>query len=97
MLDGVHPGMRAAAIAISSAILDSLTPSRDDAALFTFDTRLLPLADFTHDLEHVREVLLEAGGKNPRLTEIEENARRRDVPVRRVPLQSLEIDRHALA
>ena len=43
-----------------------------------------------HDLEHVREVLLEAGGKNPRLTEIEENARRRDVPVRRVPLQSLE-------
>lgn len=43
-----------------------------------------------HDLEHVREVLLEAGSKNPRIVEIEENARRRDVPVRRVPLQSLE-------
>ncbi|GGA70742.1 23S rRNA (guanosine-2'-O-)-methyltransferase RlmB [Arenimonas soli] len=43
-----------------------------------------------HDLEHVREVLLEAGSKNPRITEIEETARRRDVPVRRVALQSLE-------
>ena len=43
-----------------------------------------------HDLEHVREVLLEAGSKNPRITEIEETARRRDVSVRRVPLQSLE-------
>ncbi|HEX5693695.1 MAG TPA: 23S rRNA (guanosine(2251)-2'-O)-methyltransferase RlmB [Arenimonas sp.] len=43
-----------------------------------------------HDLEHVREVLLEAGSKNPRITEIEETARRRDVPVRRVPMQSLE-------
>ncbi len=43
-----------------------------------------------HDVEHVREVLLEAGAKNPRLQEIEETARRRDVPVRRIPLQSLE-------
>ena len=43
-----------------------------------------------HDLEHVREVLLEAGSKNPRITEIEETARRRDVSVRRVPAQSLE-------
>lgn len=43
-----------------------------------------------HDLEHVREVLLEAGAKNPRITEIEETARRHDVPVRRIPLQSLE-------
>ena len=43
-----------------------------------------------HDVEHVREVLLEAGAKNPRITEIEETARRRDVSVRRVPLQSLE-------
>ncbi|KFN41687.1 MULTISPECIES: 23S rRNA (guanosine(2251)-2'-O)-methyltransferase RlmB [Arenimonas] len=43
-----------------------------------------------HDLEHVREVLIEAGGKNARLTEIEETARRRDVSVRRIPLQSLE-------
>jgi len=43
-----------------------------------------------HDLEHVREVLIEAGGKNARLTEIEETARRRDISVRRIPLQSLE-------
>ena len=43
-----------------------------------------------HDVEHVREVLLEAGAKNPRITEIEETARRRDVPVRRVTLQALE-------
>jgi 23S rRNA (guanosine2251-2'-O)-methyltransferase len=43
-----------------------------------------------HDVEHVREVLLEAGAKNPRITEIEETARRRDVSVRRVALQALE-------
>ncbi|KFN50325.1 23S rRNA (guanosine(2251)-2'-O)-methyltransferase RlmB [Arenimonas composti] len=43
-----------------------------------------------HDVEHVREVLLEAGAKNPRIVEIEETARRRDVPVRRVALQALE-------
>lgn len=43
-----------------------------------------------HDIEHVREVLIEAGGKNPRLTEIEETARRRDVSVRRVNTQALE-------
>ena len=43
-----------------------------------------------HDVEHVREVLIEAGGKNARLTEIEETARRRDISVRRIPLQSLE-------
>ena len=29
-----------------------------------------------HDIEHVREVLVEAGNKNARITEIEENARR---------------------
>ena len=43
-----------------------------------------------HDVEHVREVLIEAGGKNQRLTEIEETARRRDVSVRRVNTQALE-------
>lgn len=43
-----------------------------------------------HDIAHVREVLVEAGAKNPRITEIEENARRRDVPVRRVTNQALE-------
>ena len=43
-----------------------------------------------HDAEHVREVLLEAGGKNPRLLEIEQQARRKDIPVRRVAQQALE-------
>jgi 23S rRNA (guanosine2251-2'-O)-methyltransferase len=43
-----------------------------------------------HDIEHVREVLIEAGGKNARLTEIEETARRHDVPVRRVIAQALD-------
>lgn len=43
-----------------------------------------------HDVAHVREVLLEAGGRNQRLTDIEETARRRDVPVRRVNTQALE-------
>ncbi|HWU71479.1 MAG TPA: RNA methyltransferase substrate-binding domain-containing protein, partial [Pseudoxanthomonas sp.] len=37
-----------------------------------------------HDAEHVREVLVEAGGKNARVTEIEENARRKGIDVRRV-------------
>lgn len=43
-----------------------------------------------HDAEHVREVLLEAGGKNPRITEIEQEARRRDIDVRRVAQQALD-------
>ncbi len=43
-----------------------------------------------HDIEHVREVLVEAGNKNARIVEIEENARRRDVSVRRVSHQALE-------
>jgi 23S rRNA (guanosine2251-2'-O)-methyltransferase len=38
----------------------------------------------------VHEVLLEAGGKNPRLADIEDKARRNDISVRRVPLQSLD-------
>ena len=42
-------------------------------------------AALEHDADNVREVLIEAGGKNPRLTEIEETARRaRDIDVRRV-------------
>ena len=48
---------RAAAITISDAILDSLAPGRDDAALFTFDTRLITLAEFTPDLGKVRRQL----------------------------------------
>ena len=38
-------------------------------------------AALEHDAEHVREVLIEAGAKNPRLTEIESNARRLDIDV----------------
>jgi Ca-activated chloride channel family protein len=43
-----------AAIAIAEAILDSLNPVRDDAALFTFDTRLITIEEFTRDLGVVR-------------------------------------------
>ncbi len=43
-----------------------------------------------HDAEHVREVLVEAGGKNARVTEIEENARRKGIDVRRVGTQALD-------
>lgn len=38
---------------ISTAILSSLNPSRDDAALYSFDTRLLSVQEFTHDLKTV--------------------------------------------
>lgn len=38
---------------ISSGILGGLNPSRDDAALYTFDTRLLSVQDFTNDLQSV--------------------------------------------
>jgi 23S rRNA (guanosine2251-2'-O)-methyltransferase len=43
-----------------------------------------------HDSGHVLEVLIEAGGKNPRLTEIEESARRKEISVRRIALQALD-------
>ena len=43
-----------------------------------------------HDAEHVREVLLEAGGKNPRIVEIEGQARRLGIDVRRVAGQALD-------
>lgn len=43
-----------------------------------------------HDAEHVREVLLEAGAKNPRIAEIESRARRLDIDVRRVATQALD-------
>ncbi|GAB2501249.1 23S rRNA (guanosine(2251)-2'-O)-methyltransferase RlmB [Pseudoxanthomonas sangjuensis] len=42
-----------------------------------------------HDADNVREVLVE-GGKNPRLTEIEENARRKGIEVRKVTGQALD-------
>lgn len=47
------------------------------------------VAALEHDAEHVREVLIEAGAKNPRLTEIETSARRLDIDVRRVTEQAL--------
>jgi 23S rRNA (guanosine2251-2'-O)-methyltransferase len=47
-------------------------------------------AAIEHDAENVREVLIEAGAKNPRITEIEEQARRKDIDVRRVATQALE-------
>ncbi|WP_129135601.1 23S rRNA (guanosine(2251)-2'-O)-methyltransferase RlmB [Luteimonas sp. YGD11-2] len=43
-----------------------------------------------HDAGNVREVLLEAGAKNPRIAEIESAARRRDIDVRRVNQQALD-------
>ncbi|MCC7095718.1 MAG: 23S rRNA (guanosine(2251)-2'-O)-methyltransferase RlmB [Thermomonas sp.] len=43
-----------------------------------------------HDADNVREVLLEAGGKNPRIVEIEQQARRKDIDVRRVAQQALD-------
>src|SRR3546814_16897825 len=43
-----------------------------------------------HDPDNVREVLLEAGAKNPRIVEIEGNARRMGIDVRRVAEQALD-------
>lgn len=47
-------------------------------------------AAIEHDADNVREVLVEAGGRNSRLTEIEENARRKGIEVRRVAQQALD-------
>src|SRR6478735_12762406 len=47
-------------------------------------------AALEHDAENVREVLLEAGAKNPRIVEIEGNARRMGIDVRRVAQQALD-------
>ena len=43
-----------------------------------------------HDADNVREVLVEAGVKNPRITEIETSARRKDIDVRRVAQNALD-------
>ena len=43
-----------------------------------------------HDADNVREVLLEAGAKNPRIVEIETQARRVGIEVRRVNQQALD-------
>ncbi len=47
-------------------------------------------AAIEHDAANVREVLIEAGAKNPRLAEIETAARRADIDVRRVASQALD-------
>ena len=43
-----------------------------------------------HDAGNVREILVEAGAKNPRLVEIEGNARRMGIEVRKVAQQALD-------
>ncbi|MBV2208904.1 MAG: 23S rRNA (guanosine(2251)-2'-O)-methyltransferase RlmB [Thermomonas sp.] len=43
-----------------------------------------------HDAKHVHEVLLEAGSKNPRIADIEQQARRKEIDVRRVTAQALD-------
>ena len=43
-----------------------------------------------HDAENVREILLEAGGKNSRITELELQARRMGIDVRRVAQNALD-------
>ncbi|HHW4681247.1 MAG TPA: 23S rRNA (guanosine(2251)-2'-O)-methyltransferase RlmB, partial [Xylella taiwanensis] len=48
------------------------------------------VSSIDNDAEHVREVLVEAGSKNPRLIDIEENARRKGIEVRRVTAQALD-------
>lgn len=47
-------------------------------------------AAIEHDPDNVREVLIEAGAKNPRVVEIEGNARRMGIDVRRVTQQALD-------
>ena len=42
-----------AALRVSNAILGSLDKTRDDAALYSFDTRLLTIKNFTQDLKAV--------------------------------------------
>ncbi|MBS0214608.1 MAG: 23S rRNA (guanosine(2251)-2'-O)-methyltransferase RlmB [Proteobacteria bacterium] len=43
-----------------------------------------------HDAANVREILIEAGAKNPRITEIETQARRLGIEPRRVATQALD-------
>ena len=47
-------------------------------------------AAIEHDADNVREVLLEAGAKNPRIGELETQARRVGIDVRRVNQQALD-------
>ncbi|QIK80151.1 23S rRNA (guanosine(2251)-2'-O)-methyltransferase RlmB [Lysobacter sp. HDW10] len=47
-------------------------------------------AALEHDAAHVLEVLIEAGSQNPRATEIEQQARRLGIEVRKVGKQAME-------
>ena len=47
-------------------------------------------AALEHDADNVREVLVEAGAKNTRIADIETEARRKDIDVRRVTQQALD-------
>lgn len=47
-------------------------------------------AALEHDSEHVLEVLIEAGSQNPRATEIEQQARRLGIDVRKISKQAME-------
>lgn len=46
-----------AALRVSNAVLGSLEPQRDDAALYSFDTRLITVRSFTQDLKEVSGAL----------------------------------------
>ncbi|AXI83651.1 23S rRNA (guanosine(2251)-2'-O)-methyltransferase RlmB [Xylella taiwanensis] len=48
------------------------------------------VSSIENDAEHVREVLVEIGSKNQRLLDIEGNARRKGIEVRRVTTQALD-------
>lgn len=67
-----------AARLVAADVLDRLDARRDNVALFTFDTRLVELQDFTHDHEAIYAGLqeLEAYGATSLYDAIAETARR---------------------
>jgi Ca-activated chloride channel family protein len=67
-----------AARIVAADVLDALVPSRDEAALFTFDSRLIELQDFTTDFDPIRIRLedLEAYGTTSLYDAIADTARR---------------------
>jgi Ca-activated chloride channel homolog len=67
-----------AARIVAADVLDTLNPARDEAALFTFDSRLIELQDFTSDFDPIRVRLedLEAFGTTSLYDAIADTARR---------------------
>lgn len=63
---------------VAADVLDTLDPRRDEAALYTFDSRLIQLQDFTRDFEPIRTRLedLEAYGTTSLYDAIAETAQR---------------------